>query len=162
MEDWELDDIISNSIFCMDEGGIIHRTYKEEVRVKRSTYDPLYWLGNKWTIVEKEVTISEWEPKYVDYVNMHEVANNYFRPLYKDIINAKYNIIEAIVREIVQIKHTSKGLIMKVEKILAKKLRTLREYAKYVEYNQKGNKQKEYELGWMNDITDRVNNLINY
>lgn len=157
-----LDNILLDSTYCVDEGCVQHYKSREEVRVKRSIGDPLYWLGNIWTTVEREKTMSRWMPKYVEYVNVAEVVANYFAPIYECILDARYLIIKDIARQIERIKQVSKAEIKVVEKILAERLKAIRKYAISVEHIQEDIEQKEYELWWMNSISERVNNLINF
>ena len=49
-----------------------------------------------------------------------------------------------------------------MENILAQKLKEVRERANQADRTKQQIEQQEYELKWMNDIIDRVNNLINY
>ena len=56
---------------------------------------------------------------------MSEVVENYFEPLYEEIVSAKKSIVEHIDDETVRLKETLKEQIKKVEKILAKKLNLL-------------------------------------
>lgn len=158
---YDLPDIISRATFSEDEG---HRRYWEETEVdyvERSGWNPLR-LFSKYKKVEKTVTKSEWVSNYVDYVNMSEVVENYFEPLYEEIVSAKKSIVEHIDDETVRLKETLKEQIKEVEEILAKKLNEVRKCVSDAERTQKEIEQQESNLKWMNGIIKRVNNLINY
>ena len=153
-----IDHIISNATYCVDEGCMEHRKVKVEVKVKRSIGDPLYWLGSMWKMEEKEETISTWVPKYVEYVNMVDVVENYFIPLCDEIVNIRNHIAQDAER----LKEKLKGQIKEIEKILTIRLKDVREHVSNAEHIREVIMQKEYELRWMNSISERVNNLINY
>ena len=150
--------IISNATYCVDEGCMEHRKVKVEVKVKRPIGDPLYWLGGLWKMEEKEETISAWVPKYVEYVNMIDVAENYFIPLCDEIVNIKNHIAQ----DAELLKEKLKGQIKEIEKILTIRLKDVRERVSNAEHIHEDIKRKEYELRWMNSISERVNNLMNY
>ena len=158
----DLDDIILNATSQEDEG--YRRTWKvkKKVPVKRSKWNPLYWLWDEWTTEEREVTESEWVSNYVDYVDMSEVVHDYFGPLYNEIVDVKESIVAHIEDDIKDLKEKLKEQIQKVENILAQKLKEVRERANQADRTKQQIEQQEYELKWMNDIIDRVNNLINY
>ena len=153
-----IDHIISNATYCVDEGCMEHRKVKVEVKVKRSIGDPLYWLGSMWKMEEKEETISTWVPKYVEYVNMVDVVENYFIPLCDEIVNIRNHIAQDAER----LKEKLKGQIKEIEKILTIRLKDVREHVSNAEHIREVIMQKEYELRWMNSISERVNNLTNY
>ena len=158
---YDLPDIISRATFSEDEG---HRRYWEETEVdyvERSGWNPLR-LFSKYKKVERTVTKSEWVSNYVDYVNMSEVVENYFEPLYEEIVNAKSAIVKHITDETKRLKDTLKKQIKEVEKILAKKLNEVRMRVSDADRTQKEIEQQESNLKWMNGIIKRVNNLINY
>lgn len=158
---YDLSDIISRATFSEDEG---HRRYWEETEVdyvERSGWNPLR-LFSKYKKVERTVTKSEWVSNYVDYVNMSEVVENYFEPLYEEIVNAKSAIVKHITDETKRLKDTLKKQIKEVEKILAKKLNEVRMRVSDADRTQKEIEQQESNLKWMNGIIKRVNNLINY
>ena len=158
----DLDDIILNATSQEDEG--YRRTWKvkKKVPVKRSKWNPLYWLWDEWTTEEREVTESEWVSNYVDYVDMSEVVHDYFGPLYNEIVDVKESIVAHIEDDIKDLNEKLKEQIQKVENILAQKLKEVRERANQADRTKQQIEQQEYELKWMNDIIDRVNNLINY
>lgn len=158
----DLDDIILNATSQEDEGYTRTWKVKKKVPVKRSKWNPLYWLWDEWTTEEKEVTESEWVSNYVDYVDMSEVVHDYFGPLYNEIVDVKESIVAHIEDDIKDLKEKLKEQIQKVENILAQKLKEVRERANQADRTKQQIEQQEYELKWMNDIIDRVNNLINY
>ena len=89
---------------------------------------------------------------------MVDVVENYFIPLCDEIVNIRNHIAQDAER----LKEKLKGQIKEIEKILTIRLKDVREHVSNAEHIREVIMQKEYELRWMNSISERVNNLTNY
>ena len=159
---YDIDGVLRRATYEKDEGRYVSRTEKYTVKQERSIFNPKRWFGDKYYYETKERTVREWEANIVEYVNMSTVVESYFEPLYEEIVSAKSAIVEHITDETKRLKETLKKQIKEVEKILAKKLNEVRKRASNAEHIHEDIKRKEYELRWMNSISERVNNLMNY
>jgi len=158
----DLDDLISDATSSEDEGHTEYYTDTEVTYKKRNQWLPWNWFRDEYERVETEVEKSRWVSNYVDYVDMHEVVSDYYSSLYADLSSARHDIPSHIAKETKRLKKVLKEQIMKVDQLLAKKLKELQESINNKDKTQAEIKKQESDLLWMNNIIQRVNNLINY
>ena len=161
----DLNTILNDNTSTKDEGGNQYVTEKEsyQVKVKDSKWwNPFTWGDYHYETRYRDKTIQKWVSKYVDYVNMSEVVNEYFEPLQVTLTDAQSAALEHVISETDRIKKNLKNQLQEINRVLAVKLTELEESINDVNETEKEIKAKQENLKWMNGIIDRVNKLIKF
>lgn len=156
----DLSTIISDKTEQKDEGHSETRTRKIFVPSKRSWYNPFSWFG-KGDHYEDE-KYEEWVAKYVDYVNMNEVASEYLQPIENDLIKIQNKAIEHVKSETQRLKEHLKIELVSINKILDAKVNNLLIVEADKEAKAEEIAQKENDLKFLENIQQRVNDIINF
>ena len=150
----DLSSIIDDNTETVDESYYDDK-YKW-VPSKRKWYNPFSWFneGAHW----EGKTIE----KYVDYVDMNEVASDYIVPFQKSLDGTKKDAINHVKSETQRLKEHLKSELAKIDKVLNQKLDALSK----TEADNKAKAEeiavKEKNLKWLESIQNQVNNIINF
>ena len=150
----DLSSIIDDNTETVDESYYDDK-YKW-VPSKKKWYNPFSWFneGAHW----EGKTIE----KYVDYVDMNEVASDYIVPFQKSLDDTKKDAINHVKSETQRLKEYLKSELAKIDKVLNQKLDALSK----TEADNKAKAEeiavKEKNLKWLESIQSQVNNIINF
>jgi hypothetical protein len=153
--------IISRKIYTIDEG--YDETRTRQVRGEKKTN--WFWTPWNWGTDRYEYTTEEYinhVTKNVDYVNMASVVREYMKPLQSQLNDAKKAVNEHAQKESARIKDDLKHQLADIDKTLQKKMLDLKNSSASAACTQQEIKKQESDLKWMNEIIDRVNELINF
>ena len=150
----DLSSIIDDNTETVDESYYDDK-YKW-VPSKKKWYNPFSWFneGAHW----EGKTIE----KYVDYVDMNEVASDYIVPFQKSLDDTKKDAVNHVKSETQRLKEHLKSELAKIDKVLNQKLDALSK----TEADNKAKAEeiavKEKNLKWLESIQNQVNNIINF
>lgn len=100
--------------------------------------------------------------KYVDYVDMNEVASDYIIPFQKNLQNTEQSAIKYVNDETVRLKQYLKGELIKIDKLLNDKLNALSRTEADTKAKAAEIAVKEKNLKWLMDIQHRVKSIIEF
>ena len=100
--------------------------------------------------------------KYVDYVNMTEVADDYIQPFLTHLQRVHKGAVEHVVSETERLKQHLKGELGKIDKVLNDKLDALTRTESDSKAKAAEIAQKENNLRWLEGIQKRVNDIIEF
>ena len=100
--------------------------------------------------------------KYVDYVNMREVAEDYIKPFQTHLQRVHKGAVEHVVSETERLKQHLKGELGKIDKLLNDKLDALSRTETDSKAKAAEIAQKENNLRWLEGIQKRVNDIIEF
>lgn len=135
-------------------------SYYEEkhkwVPSKKKWYNPFSWFkeGAHWEGKKIE--------KYVDYVDMNEVASEFIIPFQESLDDTKKEAIQHVKSETSRLKDHLKGELAKIDEILNEKLDALYKTIADTKAKAAEIEQKEKNLKWLESIQSQVNNIIHF
>ena len=100
--------------------------------------------------------------KYVDYVDMEEVASDYLQPIQKKLEEIKKQTVKHALDEANRLKEFLKKELVKIDNLLDEKLRSLKQIEVDSEATDAAIKRKEDNLKWLEGIQERGHNLIEF
>lgn len=100
--------------------------------------------------------------KYVDYVDMNEVASDYIIPFQKNLQDTEQGAIKYVNDETVRLKQYLKGELIKIDKLLNDKLSALSRTEAETKAKAAEIAVKEKNLKWLMDIQQRVKSIIEF
>lgn len=100
--------------------------------------------------------------KYVDYVDMNEVASDYLVPFGKNLQNIQAGAVKHVVEETQRLKEHLKAELVKIDKVLNEKLDALSKTEADSKAKEAEIAQKEKNLEWLENIQKRVNKIIEF
>lgn len=100
--------------------------------------------------------------KYVDYVDMEEVAADYLVPMQQNLQKAQQGVIKYVNDETVRLKEYLKAELVKIDKLLDEKLSALSQTEADSKAKAEEIAQKEKNLKWLIDIQQKVKNIIEF
>ena len=100
--------------------------------------------------------------KYVDYVNMRDVANEYFTPLRKDLEENEKKMQDYLSEESERLKETLRRELEKIDEVLEQKLNDLDATKDAQKLKSEEIRRKEQNLRWLEKIQERINNLVRF
>ena len=100
--------------------------------------------------------------KYVDYVDMNEVASDYIVPFQKNLQKTEQSAIEYVSGETVRLKEHLKGELVKIDKLLNDKLSALSQTEADSKAKAEEIALKEKNLKWLMNIQQQVKNIIEF
>ena len=123
---------------------------------KKKWYNPFTWFneGAHWE--------DEWIEKYVDKVDMNQVASDYIIPFRESLAGTKQAALEHIKSETERLKEHLKLELVKIDNIFNEKLDMLSKTEADNKAKADEIKQKERNLKWLVSIQDRVNSIIKF
>ena len=100
--------------------------------------------------------------KYVDYVDMEEVASDYLQPIQKKLEEIKKQTVKHALDETNRLKEFLKKELVKIDNLLDEKLRSLYQIEDDSKATAAEIKRKEDNLKWLEGIQERVDSLIEF
>lgn len=100
--------------------------------------------------------------KYVDYVDMKEVAEDYIKPFQTHLVKIQKGAVEHVVAETERLKQHLKGELAKIDKVLNDKLDALTKTEADTRAKSEEIAIKEQNLKWLEGIQKRVNNIVKF
>lgn len=156
----DLSTIIDDNTDTVDESYTETRTKRVFVESKRRWYNPFSWF-NEGDHYENRSYQARVE-KYVDYVDMNEVASDYIIPFQKSLDGTKKDAINHVISETQRLKEYLKGELSKIDKVLNQKLDALSKTEADSKAKADEIAKKEKNLKWLESIQNQVNSIINF
>jgi len=100
--------------------------------------------------------------KYVDYVDMEEVASDYLQPIQRKLEEIKKQTVKHALDETNRLKEFLKKELVKIDNLLDEKLRSLNQIEDDSKATAAAIKRKEDNLKWLEGIQERVHNLVEF
>lgn len=100
--------------------------------------------------------------KYVDYVDMNEVASDYIVPFQKELQKTEQSAIEYVSGETIRLKEYLKAELIKIDKLLDEKLSALSQTEADSKAKAEEIALKEKNLKWLMNIQQQVKNIIEF
>ena len=100
--------------------------------------------------------------KYVDYVDMEEVASDYLQPIQRKLEEIKKQTVKHALDETKRLKEFLKKELVKIDNLLDEKLRALYQIEDDSKATAAAIKRKEDNLKWLEGIQERVDSLIEF
>lgn len=156
----DLSTIIDDNTDTVDESYTETRTKRVFVESKRRWYNPFSWFseGDHYEDRSYQARVE----KYVDYVDMNEVASDYIVPFQKSLDGTKKDAINHVTSETQRLKEYLKGELSKIDKVLNQKLDALSKTQADSKAKADEIAQKEKNLKWLESIQNQVNSIINF
>ena len=156
----DLSSIIDDNTETVDESYNETRTKLVFVESKRRWYNPFSWFseGDHFENRSYQARVE----KYVDYVDMNEVASDYIVPFQNSLNGTKKDAINHVTSETQRLKEYLKEELAKIDKVLNQKLDALSKTE--ADSKAKGEEiaVKEKNLKWLETIQNQVNNIIHF
>lgn len=156
----DLSTIINNNTDTVDESYTETRTKRVFVESKRRWYNPFSWFSEGDHYENR--SYQERVKKYVDYVDMNEVASDYIVPFQKSLDGTKKDAINHVTSETQRLKEYLKGELSKIDKVLNQKLDALSKTQADSKAKADEIAKKEKKLKWLESIQNQVNSIINF
>ncbi len=100
--------------------------------------------------------------KFTDYVDMYQVSYDYINPIQTTLENIKAQAVNYVQTETDALKSTLKSELTKLNNMITQKLNDLKNTKDKSDMTANEIKVKEGNLKWLQEIQDRVNNLIEF
>ena len=100
--------------------------------------------------------------KYVDYVDMNEVASDYIVPFQKNLQKTEQSAVDYVSGETVRLKEHLKAELVKIDKLLNDKLSALSQTEADSKAKAEEIALKEKNLKWLMNIQQKVKNIIEF
>ena len=156
----DLSSIIDDNTETVDESYNETRTKLVFVESKRRWYNPFSWFseGDHFENRSYQARVE----KYVDYVDMNEVASDYIVPFQNSLNGTKKDAINHVTSETQRLKEYLKEELAKIDKLLNQKLDALSKTEADSKAKAKEIAVKEKNLKWLESIQNQVNNIIHF
>lgn len=156
----DLSSIIDDNTETVDESYNETRTKRVFVESKRRWYNPFSWFseGDHFENRSYQARVE----KYVDYVDMNEVASDYIVPFQKSLDGTKKDAINHVTSETQRLKEYLKEELAKIDKVLNQKLDALSKTEADSKAKAEEIAVKEKNLKWLESIQNQVNNIIHF
>ncbi len=154
-----LSQIIEENTDTQDEGTYVTKTRRIEGGFIRKAAS---FLTGGYVSDHTVETYKKWESKYVDYVEMAEVANDYLEPFQRNLNTIQNNATEHVTKETVRLKQYLKEELDKIDKILDNKLEALSNSEENLKVKAQEIAENEAKLKWLQNIQQRVKNIIEF
>ena len=156
----DLSSIIDDNTETVDESYNETRTKRVFVESKRRWYNPFSWFseGDHFENRSYQARVE----KYVDYVDMNEVASDYIVPFQKSLDGTKKDAINHVTSETQRLKEYLKEELAKIDKVLNQKLDALSKTEADSKAKAEEIAVKEKNLKWLETIQNQVNNIIHF
>lgn len=154
-----LSQIVDDNTDSVDEGGYETRYRKKEGGFFRKAANFLtFGLVDDYTTEAYQA----WKSKYVDYVDMNEVAHDYLEPCQRNLKNVQSNAVDHVKKETVRLKDHLKQELVKIDKVLDNKLEALSLKEDDSKAKAQDIAKNEAKLKWLQEIQQRVKNIIEF
>ena len=156
----DLSSIIDYNTETVDESYNETRTKRVFVKSKRRWYNPFSWFseGDHFENRSYQARVE----KYVDYVDMNEVASDYIVPFQKSLDGTKKDAINHVTSETQRLKEYLKEELAKIDKVLNQKLDALSKTEADSKAKAEEIAVKEKNLKWLESVQNQVNNIIHF
>ena len=156
----DLASIIDDNTETSDESYYETRTKSVFVASKRKWYNPFSWLeeGDHYENRDYKAKVE----KFVDYVDMREVAADYLVPFEEELRKIKREAMSHVDTETTRLKEYLKGELTKIDKVLSEKLTALTKTEAANQAKASEIAQKEKNLKWLEGIQKQINNIIEF
>lgn len=156
----DLEDIIEDNTDSYDESYYETRTKSVFVPSKRKWYNPFTWFdeGDHYETRSYKAKVE----KYVDKVDMSQVASDYIIPFQESLDEIKKEAIQYVKSETSRLKDYLKDKLAEIDKVLNQKLDALSKTEADSNAKKTEIEQKEKKLKWLESIQTQVNNIINF
>lgn len=156
----DLSSIIEENTQVVNESYYETRTAKVFVPSTRKWYNPFSWFdqGDHYENRPYQARIK----KYVDYVDMYEVASDFITPFLISLDETKKQAIDHVRSETIRLKNHLKGELAKIDTILNEKLDVLTKTEADNEEKAAEIAKKEKNLKWLENIQKQVNDIIEF
>lgn len=156
----DLTSIIEANTETSDESYYETRTKRVFVESTRKWYNPFSWFdeGDHYENRNYKAKVE----KYVDYVDMHEVAEDYLVPFQEELMKIKKEAISHVDSETKRLKEYLKGELTKIDKVLNEKLTALSKTEAANKAKASEIAQNENNLKWLEGIQKQINNIIEF
>lgn len=156
----DLDSLIDDNTETYDESYYETRTRTVFVASQRKWYNPLTWLkeGDHYEDQSYQAKVE----RYVDKVDMKQVAEEYILPFQESLDGTKEKAIQHVKSETSRLKEYLKGELINIDKVLNQKLDALSKTEADNKAKATEIEQKEKNLKWLESIQSQVNNIINF
>ncbi len=156
----DLSSIIDDNTETVDESYNETRTKLVFVESKRRWYNPFSWFseGDHFENRSYQARVE----KYVDYVDMNEVASDYIVPFQNSLNGTKKDAINHVTSETQRLKEYLKEELAKIDKVLNQKLDALSKTETDSKAKAEEIAVKEKNLKWLESIQNQVNNIIHF
>lgn len=156
----DLSSIIDDNTETVDESYNETRTKRVFVESKRRWYNPFSWFseGDHFENRSYQARVE----KYVDYVDMNEVASDYIVPFQKSLDGTKKDAINHVTSETQRLKEYLKEELAKIDKVLNQKLDALSKTEADSKAKAEEIAVKEKNLKWLESVQNQVNNIIHF
>ena len=154
-----LSQIVAENTDTQDEGKYVTKTRRVEGGFLRKAANFLtFGMVDDYTTE----TYQKWESKYVDYVDMSEVAQDYLVPFQRNLNSIQNKAIEHVKCETVRLKEYLKQELKKIDKVLDAKLEALSNSEVNLKAKERDIAENEDRLKWLQGIQQRVKNIIEF
>lgn len=154
----DLSQVLNANTSSEDEGS--DTTVDERVKGERRSTKFGRWLLGEYKY--KTITVTKHIPKWVDYVNMSTVVNEYFEPMQMQLKSIKEIALNHVQAETYRIKEKLHEQLHEINNALERKLIELNDTINNVNITAQEMEEKKRNLDWMNGIIERINKLINF
>ena len=156
----DLASIIDDNTETSDESYYETRTKSVFVASKRKWYNPFSWFeeGDHYENRDYKAKVE----KFVDYVDMREVAADYLVPFEEELRKIKREAMSHVDTETTRLKEYLKGELTKIDKVLNEKLTALTKTEAANQAKASEIAQKEKNLKWLEGIQKQINNIIEF
>lgn len=172
----DLTKVIEGNTTVVDKGHYTTKTYQKRVEgdvVRKagniiSEYTPIGWLAKGLFDIEikdhtyETVTKSVYVKNDVPVVNMQEVSQQFLTPFQKDLRKMRDSVITFADGETERIKAFLIDAIAMIEELIQEKLAELAATEREADMKREEIERKEAELLWLNQIQERVNEIIKF
>lgn len=155
----DLKSIVERHTEIVDEGYVETRQKDCFVPSKRKWYNPFSWFkGGHWEKKSYQVRVEN----NVEYVDMHEVADDFIVPFQKSLDGTKKDAVTHVNSETSRLKEHLKDQLIKIDEVLKEKLNALSKIEADSKAKEDEIARKERDLKWLESIQKRVNNTIEF
>ena len=156
----DLSAILDDNTEQEDESYYETRTKNVFVPSKRKWYNPFSWFseGDHYEEQSYQAKVE----KYVDYVDMNEVASDFITPFQKSLKKTQKEAVEHVVSETIRLKDYLKKELSRIDKVLNEKLDALSKTEADSKAKEEEIATKESNLKWLESIQKQVNNIIRF
>jgi hypothetical protein len=100
--------------------------------------------------------------RYIDYVDMNEVASDYILPFQRSLIKTEESAVNYVIEETKRLKEYLKSELGEIDKLLESKLKALSQTEGDLTAKGEEIATKEQNLKWLMDIQQKVKSIIEF
>lgn len=159
----DLSGIVEKNTITEDQSYTVKEKYQKRVEGgflrKAASFLTLGWVDDyTYETAYRDKRIA----KFVDKVDMKEVASDYLQPIQKKLEEVRKQTVKHATDETNRLKDYLKEELVKIDSLLDEKLRSLYQIEDDSKATAAEIKRKEDNLKWLEGIQERVHNLIEF